>query len=220
MSAAVLAPPLLAIPAFGPTGTPVVSPLDSMPLHSPGWTPPPTAAQLADPRDPCHCPRHDPAAGYFRNTNGDYGSAVPACSGCHRGDRDALETQAARRVNSRDHVLRACLDCDLPSSVMSRQAANLVQAIADLEALTTEIPTPIEYACRVIRIWDTATTLYAALVRYNSVRLVDTTTPDELTAARQEVRAAYLAHVETLDRFTPTTRIATLALESDAVLSG
>jgi hypothetical protein len=219
MSAAATAPPLLVIP-FGPTGTPVVSPLDSMPLHSPGWAPPPTDTQLADPRDPCHCPRHDPVAGYFRNTNGAYGSAVPACSGCHRGDRDAQETQAARRVIALDHVLRTRLRDDLPSSTTTQLAADLFTAIADLEALTTEIPTPIDYANRAIRIWETATALHAALVRYNSVRLVDTTTPDELTNIRQEVRDTYLAHVESLDRFTPTTRIATRALESDAVLSG
>jgi hypothetical protein len=191
-----------------------------MPLHSPGWTPPPTAAQLADPRDPCHCPRHDPAAGYFRNTNGDYGSAVPACSGCRQGDRDAQETHAARRVIALDHVLRSHLRYNLPSSTANGFATNLFSAVADLEALTTEIPTPIDYANRAIRIWETATALHAALVRYNSVRLVDTTTLDQLTAARQEVRDTYLAHVESLDRFTQTTRIATVALDSDAILSG
>lgn len=223
MSAAATAPPLLVIPsAYGPTGTPVVSP---MPLHSPGWTPPPTAAQLADPHDPCHCPRHNPAAGYSRNTNGDYGSAVPACSGCRQGDRDAQETHAVRRVIAMEYGLRIRLREDLPSSTTTHIAAELFTAIADLEALTTEIPTPIEYANRTLRIWETGTALHAAIVRYNSVRLVDTTTLDELANSRQEVRDTYLAHIDTFDRFTfdrltLTTRIASYALESDAVLSG
>lgn len=192
-------PPTLVIPpfadtdAFGPTGTPRVA---AMPLYSPGWSSPPSAAQLADPRDPCHCPRHDPAAGFTRNTYGLYGSAVPACSGCRQGDRDAEELAAAARVTALETSLRVQLRNDHPTSETRATATELYIAVLDMEALTTIILTPADYARRAIRIWETTASLHSALVRYRGLTTAE---------ALREVRTAFLLHLDACDRFTPTT---------------
>jgi hypothetical protein len=205
MSAAFATPPQLVIPAaafgpttgsmaYGPTGTPVVSP---MPLYSPGFNqhPPPTADQLADPRDPCHCPRHDPAAGFTRNTAGEYGMYVPSCTGCHIGDREAEESVLVTRINTAESILRHLLTTELPNTDSCRSAAaELLLATETLEARTDTLPSPIQYGHRVVRMWETAHRLQTALAHSDAV-------PE-----------AYRAHVESLDSYTPVTLIALQAL--------
>jgi len=199
-------PPTLIIPAydaaFGPTGTPRIpadtSQIPPMPLHSPGWTPPPTAAQLADPRDPCHCPRHDPASGYFRNTLGFYGSAAPACSGCRRGDQDAIEFALVVAIQRDEARLRELLREDHPVPEVGTVVTRLLTNIADLEAHTTELPTAPDYARRAIAIARTAAALHTAMVLNRPV---------------SALHEAYLAHIATMDRFTRTTFSAAAAAE-------
>jgi hypothetical protein len=199
----------------GPTGTPCVSPIlcipedDAfpltaltsppfpMPLSAPRWAPPPTASQLADPDDPCHCPRHTPSAGFTRNTNGRYSSHAPLCSGCRQGTQEDEELAAATRVTNAETSLRNALHDRHPNSdEITTTAAELYTSILALEVLTTAIPTPADYGRRAIRIWETARSLHAAYVR-------------DPTATNTELFHAYLTHIDSCDRFTPTTRIAT-----------
>lgn len=198
--------------AFGPTGTPHVSPIlhisedeafplsaissppFPMPRFAPGWTPPPTAAQLADPDDPCHCARHAPSAGFTRNTNGHYSSHAPPCSGCRQGARDEQELAAATRVTAAETSLRSALrDGNPDTDEVTAIATELYTAILSLEVLTTTISTPADYGRRAIRIWETARALHAAYVRD-----ID---------ANAELIDAYLTHIGTCDRFTPMTHI-------------
>lgn len=196
-------PPTLTIPpfeataieatSFGPTGTP------RLPDHRPGWTPPPTAAQLADPRDPCHCPRHDPAAGFTRNTLGHYGSAVPACTGCRRGDQDAIESAIVADIQRDEGRLRDLLRDGHPSADTDAILiiTQLVASIEALEAYTTELPTAPEYARRAIAIARTANVLYTFCI--------------DPEPSLSEYYDAYMAHKATLDRFTPATFTGTTA---------
>jgi hypothetical protein len=191
-------PPALTIPpfdatSFGPTGTP------RLPTHHPGWTPPPTDSQLADPRDPCHCPRHNPATGFTRNTLGFYGSAVPACTGCSRGDQDTIEYALVADIQRdetrlREHV-RDGLDTERAAFLIARLSAN----IAALETHTAALPTAPDYARRAIAIAQTAIVLHAYLA-----------VPEP---SASDFYDAYMAHRATLDRFTPTTFAATAAAD-------
>jgi hypothetical protein len=191
-------PPALTIPpfdasSFGPTGTP------RMPEHPPGWAPPPTDSQRADPRDPCHCPRHAPASVFTRNTLGFYGSSVPACSGCRRGDQDAIEDALVRTIRSQEARLRQLLCDGYPDDDVTTLIASLTADIATLEGHTTALPTATEYARRALAIAHTAVTLHAYLIA-----------PEP---SPSDFYNAYMAHKETLDRFTPETFTGTAAAD-------
>jgi hypothetical protein len=113
-------------PLVPPVGMPI-------PRHRPGYVPPPTAAQLADPRDPCHCPLHNPAIPHRRNSRGVYSTFAPACSGCSRGDQDALEYAQANRVWALEGELLADLATSHPTPatrVLAERLRAAIQALA------------------------------------------------------------------------------------------
>jgi hypothetical protein len=133
------------------------------PLHRPGYEPPPTAAQLADPRDPCHCPRHNPATPHRRNSAGEYSTFAPVCSGCYHGDRDTRDLTQADRVYTLEAELLAALAAGHPTTAARDLADRLREATQTLDATAPDLFSVCYAGRRAFQYYEHIVRLHAAL---------------------------------------------------------
>jgi hypothetical protein len=143
-----------------PLSVGVVPPL---PRHRPGYAPPPTPAQRTDPRDPCNCPLHDPAAPHTRNSAGAYSTFAPACSGCYHGDRDTRDLAIANRVYRLETDLLAALAAGHPTQATADLADQLREATQTLDATAPDLFSVCYAGRRAFQYYEHTVRLHAVL---------------------------------------------------------
>ena len=74
--------------------------------------------------------------------------------------------------------------------------------VVDLEARTTQLPIPCQYARRALRLWEGTRALHYALLRYQDAAAGSW----EKATAEEELRWAVNSYRSCMDRFTETTR--------------
>jgi hypothetical protein len=154
---------------FGPAAGAGAEPIPPMPSHRPTFHAEPSVdgerSAAADALR-AECALHRPGSIYTRNSNGLYGSFTPSCNGCYVGAQEQIEHTVADRISANTYRLRVLwsMRYDDESVVEARGlAASLEADIAELEHLTEEITTPIQYARRALNGHNAAMTLHNAL---------------------------------------------------------
>lgn len=166
-----------------------------MPTHRPG-----AEARPPPPLDVLTCPLH--CGTWSRNTSGHYPSYAPdGAPDCRVCRREALEMHQVARIERLDAAIRAELATGHPSMTTEDNAYALRGMVLDLEARTSQLPVPCQYARRALRLWEGTRELHYALLRYQDA-------PDgswEKAKAKEDLEFAVAGFPACTDRFTRTT---------------
>lgn len=166
-----------------------------MPAHRPGGE-----ARPSPPLDVLTCPLH--CGTWTRNTSGHYASYAPDGSpDCRVCRREEMEMRQVARIERLDAAIRAELATGHPSMTTEDNAHALRGMVLDLEARTTQIIVPCQYARRALRLWEGTRVLHYALLRYQDA-------PDgswEKATAKEDLTFAVNGYAACTDRFTRTT---------------
>ena len=171
---------------------------DPMPDHRPSQHP----HQPPPPADVLACPLHGERDRWTRNTAGHYPSMAPAGSpDCRVCRREAMEMYQVSRIEHLDAAIRADLATGHPSMTIEDNAYALRGIVVDLEARTTQLSIPCQYARRALRLWEGTRALHYALLRYQDAAAGSW----EKATAKEDLTFAVNGYAACTDRFTRTT---------------